>query len=75
MPEALEFPRELIDAAREGNDQALETLAVRVVGTVVIFVRAAHRKGHYTFLEEDDVVQDIWIKVQTRLISRQPPNL
>lgn len=67
MHKKLEFPRDLIESAMSGDVESLNTLAERVIATVVLFVRAAKSNGHYRFLEEEDVVQDVWVKVDSSL--------
>ncbi len=75
VPEKLSFPPELIAAAQANDEEALETLAVRITGQVLVFVRAARNRGHYTFVAErsvigeQDIVQDVCIKVFTNLAA------
>jgi RNA polymerase sigma factor (sigma-70 family) len=77
-PENLKFPPELIAAAQSGNDDALETLAIRITGQVLVFVHAARGRGHYRFvgektvLTERDIVQDVWMKVLANLDKCDP---
>jgi len=77
-PENLKFPPELIAAAQTGDDEALETLAIRITGQVLVFVRTARSRGHYTFvgektvLSEKDIVQDVWLKVLANLTKCEP---
>lgn len=63
------FPPALIDAARDGEFAALDTLAERIVNRVRAIILSEQSNGDWQFMDADDATQDICIKVCGRLHS------